>query len=110
MVGRNDATDKEIGARLKEARKAAGLSQAQAAKLLQFTPEQLSNIEAGKRSVKAYELVSFSDVYEVGTEWIIGEWTEADVPQVYIDLMKKLPPPEARKLLRTIAMMGDRYQ
>jgi len=107
---KNDSTDKDIGARLKEARESAGLSQAQAAKLVQLNQETISQIERGVRSLKATELVKFSDIYDAGTEWILGEWTEADVPQEYIDLMERLPPPDARKLLRTIAMMGDRYQ
>lgn len=108
--GRNDATDADIGARLKEAREAAGLTQKQAARLIEMDQEKISLIERGQRSVKATELIRFSDIYSASVDWILGEWGDTDVPQEYIDLMEKLPPPDARKLIRTIAMMGDRYQ
>lgn len=106
----NDSTDADIGARLREAREAAGLSQGQAGRLLELTQEILSKIEKGERSVKATELIKFSDVYEASVDWILGSWSECDVPQEYIDMFEKLPPPDARKLIRAVAMMGDRYQ
>ena len=103
------ATDKEIGKRLREARKMAGLSQGQAAKLLGFDRPTISTIEAGDRSVKAKELQMFSELYEVGYDWILGQWHECDLPQEMVLLVEKLPPVDRRKLLRVMASYGQMF-
>jgi transcriptional regulator with XRE-family HTH domain len=54
-----------IGARLRAAREEAGLSQGQAAKLLE--------IEAGRRRVQADELSQFAKMYHVSVSWLLGE-------------------------------------
>lgn len=101
----NESTDKDIGARLKEAREAAGLSQAQAAKLIGLDQAKISLIERGERSVKATELILFSEYYEAGYEWILGDTADCGVPQEWIDMVEGMPDVDRRKLLRTLAMM-----
>lgn len=105
-VIKNDATDTDIGARLKEGREAAGLTLGQAARILELSVRDLEAIEAGKRSVQATELIKFSDVYAISVDWILGEWGDNDVPQEWVDMMEKLPVGDRRKLLRAIAMIG----
>ena len=58
--------------RLSLARQQAGLSQAQAAKLLDFSRPTITEIEAGRRKVSMEELVSFSDIYDVSIDWLLG--------------------------------------
>ncbi len=67
-----------LAERLRQAREAAGLSQAQAAKLLDMHRPSLSNIEADQRKVSAGELIQFADLYKVSTEWILGEMPETE--------------------------------
>ena len=60
-----------IAERLKLARERAGLSQGQAAKLLNFHRPTISNIESGERSVKASEIGQFAELYRVDSEWLL---------------------------------------
>lgn len=72
---------KIIASRLAIARKQAGLSQSQVAKLLELPRPSISEIEAARRRVVADELVRFADLYQVEVNWLIGQDTE-DVDQV----------------------------
>lgn len=62
-----------IADRMRMAREAAGLSQGQAAKLMEMHRPTVSEIEAGRRRVSADELPKFAEVYGVSTAWILGE-------------------------------------
>jgi transcriptional regulator with XRE-family HTH domain len=64
---------KAIAARLSLARKQAGLSQAQVAKILKLHRPSISEIEAGRRSVSAEELIAFAKIYGVGLNWLACE-------------------------------------
>lgn len=69
---------KQIGARLRAARDAAGLTQGQVARLLQLHRPAISEIERGGRRVAADELAKLADTYGVSTDWITRE-VAADV-------------------------------
>ncbi|MBS1492228.1 MAG: helix-turn-helix transcriptional regulator [Bacteroidetes bacterium] len=60
----------EIASRLSLARKQIGLSQSQVAKMLNMSRPTISEIEAGRRSVTAEELVEFSNIYKVEIKWL----------------------------------------
>ena len=62
-----------ISDRLRTAREAAGLSQAQVGKLMGLHRPTITEIEAGRRRVSADELTQFADIYGVGTDWILAE-------------------------------------
>lgn len=69
----NDDTKKSlIASRLAIAREQAGLTQAQVARLLGMHRPTVSEIEAGRRSVAAQELVQFADAYHVDLDWLAG--------------------------------------
>jgi transcriptional regulator with XRE-family HTH domain len=59
----------QIASRLRTARKAAGLSQAQVAKRLGVHRPTISEIEAGRRRVSADELTQLSEIYGISVEW-----------------------------------------
>lgn len=68
----------ELANRIRRARERAGLSQGQAAKKLDWHRPTISEIEAGRRSVKASELQVFSKLYGVDSNWLIsGESSES---------------------------------
>src|SRR6266487_1109678 len=67
-----------LGQRLRHAREDAGLSQAQAAKLLGLHRPAITEIEAESRKVSAGELRNFASLYHVSTSWLLGEPTQVN--------------------------------
>ena len=59
----------QIASRLRSAREAVGLSQAQVAKRLGIHRPTMSEIEAGRRRVSADELAQFSEIYGIAVQW-----------------------------------------
>lgn len=99
-----------ISERLREARKAAGLSQGQVAKLLQMHRPTVSEIEAGNRRVSAEELVKFAETYDVTVSWLLGETAEQlelNDPRLQLAAreLSKLKPDDLDRLLRLLASM-----
>ena len=90
----------DIANRLKEARKRAGLSQGQVARLLNMHRPTITEIEAGNRRVLAEELPRFADLYDVGVNWILGRPQEYDwVTRLAARGLDKLKPKDQQKLL-----------
>lgn len=105
-----DAQRSAIAERLREARKAAGLSQGQVAKLLQMHRPTISEIEAGNRRVSAEELVKFAETYDVTVSWLLGETAEQlemNDPRLQLAAreLSKLKPDDLDRLLRLLASM-----
>jgi transcriptional regulator with XRE-family HTH domain len=64
-----------IGARLRQAREAAGLTQEQIAKLLGLPRPAISEMEGETRRVSVGELKQLAYRYKVSMEWLTGEPT-----------------------------------
>jgi transcriptional regulator with XRE-family HTH domain len=114
MTDIQDSMRTAIAIRLREARKVAGLSQGQVAKLLVMHRPTISEIEAGNRRVSAEELTKFADTYDVTTSWLLGdsaEQLETDDPRLQLAARElgKLKPDDLDRLLRLLASMrsGD---
>jgi transcriptional regulator with XRE-family HTH domain len=97
-----------IASRIREARKLAGLSQGQVAKILNLHRPSISEIEAGNRRASADELVRLAEAFDVSVSWLIGEG--ADEVNVYDDKLQlaarelqKLKPNDLDRLLRLLA-------
>ncbi len=73
MANEDKTTRTAIAARLRMAREAAGLSQGQAAKLMEMHRPTVSEIEAGRRRLAAEELARFAKTYGIGVAWLVGE-------------------------------------
>ncbi len=73
-----ESTREQIANRLRTARDAAGLSQGQVAKLLNFHRPTISEIEAGRRKVSGEELAQFASLYGVSVEWLTSASGESD--------------------------------
>lgn len=72
-------TDREkIAERLKQARTMAGLSQDNAAKMLELPRPAISEIESGRRKVSAEEIIQFAKLYKVSTSWLLLKEEESD--------------------------------
>ena len=102
-------TDKEIGARLKEARERAGLSIGQAARLRGSASHIIEQLESGIRSLLPQDIIAFCELYAVGYDWLLGQWHECDLPDHLVAMCEKLPPIDRRKLLATLASFGEMF-
>ncbi|MXW20561.1 MAG: helix-turn-helix transcriptional regulator [Gammaproteobacteria bacterium] len=110
MTDQATATRARIAQRLREARKLAGLSQGQVAKLLDLHRPSISEIEAGNRRVSADELARFAEIYDVNAEWLLGkapEILETDDPRLELAArqLSKLKASDLDRLLRLLAAM-----
>jgi len=102
-----------IAARLRFAREVAGLSQAQAAKLMGLHRPSVSEIEAGRRRVTAEELANFARHYRTSVGWLSGEGREtADPADERIQLaareLSKLTEEDLERVLRVLAAIRAR--
>jgi transcriptional regulator with XRE-family HTH domain len=109
-------TDEEkralVAARIREARKMAGLSQGQVAKIMGLHRPSVSQIEAGERRVSAEELGKLSEIFEVSVSWLVGDAPDkvaSDDPRVQLAAreLSKLKPQDLDRLLKLIATMRD---
>lgn len=101
-----------VASRLREARKMAGLSQGQVAKMLELHRPAISEIEAGNRRVSADELSRFAEIYDVTVPWLLAETAEqltTDDPRLQLAAreLSKLKPDDLDRLLRLLASMRD---
>jgi transcriptional regulator with XRE-family HTH domain len=110
MTDKQDSKRTVIASRLREARKMAGLSQGQVAKLLELHRPTISEIEAGNRRVTAEELSQFAEMYDVTVSWLLAETVEQlemDDPRLQLAAreLSKLKPDDLDRLLRLLASM-----
>jgi transcriptional regulator with XRE-family HTH domain len=96
--------------RIKEARKLAGLSQGQVAKMLGLHRPSVSEIEAGNRRVSADELTRMAGIFDVSVSWLLGEAPETlqpDDPRLELAARElgKLKPDDLDRLLKLLAAM-----
>lgn len=104
-----------IATRLRAAREQAGLSQGQAAKLLEMQRPTVSEIEAGRRRVAADELSGFARIYGVSISWLAEEKAEVLDPAAELAAreLSKLKPQDfdnVMKLLRTLRKSGGEHK
>lgn len=92
-----------IHERLRIAREQAGLSQGQAAKLLQWHRPTISEIEAGRRKVSTTELTRFAELYDVSIPWLMDDSPEKD-PMVELAAreLSSLKPEDLNKIMRLL--------
>lgn len=110
MTDSQDSKRAVIATRLREARKMAGLSQGQVARLLGMHRPTISEIEAGNRRVSAEELSKFAEMYDVTVSWLLAETAdqlEVDDPRLQLAAreLSKLKPDDLDRLLRLLASM-----
>jgi transcriptional regulator with XRE-family HTH domain len=113
----SDSTDlrQAIAARLRAAREQSGLSQGQAAKLLDMQRPTISEIEAGRRRVAADELAKLARVYGVSVSWLAREAPEVPDPAAELAAreLAKLKPEDfdnVMRLLRTLRKTGGEHK
>jgi len=105
----------EIAKRLRSAREMAGLSQGQAAKRLGLHRPTISEIEAGRRNIKADELAEFANLYGIEISWLTdGTVNETNIDRTILAAARELSAmkdEDIETLINTIKMIkfsGDR--
>ncbi|MBB4124468.1 helix-turn-helix domain-containing protein [Martelella radicis] len=103
---------KRIADRIKEARQLSGLSQAQAAKMLEKHRPTISEIENGNRKVSATELAQFAEIYEVSINYLMGAGPDQMNPsdpklQLAARELSKLSPDALNSLMRALAVIQE---
>src|ERR1051326_1069575 len=93
-----------IATRIREARRMAGLSQAQVAKILELPRPSITDMESGNRKVSAEEISVLAELYEVSASWLLGEGaTKVDAHDDKLQLaareLQKLKPDDLDRLL-----------
>lgn len=107
-----DSKRQVIAARIREARRMAGLSQGQVAKMLGLQRPSVTEIESGNRAVSAEELAKIAEIFEVSTSWLLGEGAERVDPQddklqLAARELKKLKPKDLERLMTILASLRD---
>lgn len=102
-----------IASRIRDARRLAGLSQGQVAKMLGLQRPSVTEIEAGNRAVAAEELAKLAEIFEVSVAWLLGEGTSRldahdDRLQLAARELQKLKPKDLDRLLSILASMRGR--
>jgi len=108
----NHTTEKKqiIANRLAEARKMAGLSQGQVARMMGLHRPTISEIEAGNRNVTTTEISRFAEIYDVSVTWLLGEGAEkldpqSDRLQLAFHELQKLKAEDLDKLMKVLAAL-----
>lgn len=73
MVSPYDARYRQLVQRLREARKEAGLSQAEVARELRLTQPLVSRIEAGQRKIDPIEFVQLCRLFQKPARYFIHD-------------------------------------
>lgn len=99
-----------VAERLKEARRLAGISQGQVAKMLGLHRPSISEIEAGNRKVSADEVARLSEIYDVSVAWLLGDAPDMmDAADPRLELaareLAKLKPDDLERLLKLLSVM-----
>lgn len=101
-----------VATRIREARKAAGLSQGQVARMLGLQRPSVSEIEAGRRRVTADEITRLAELFDVDAYWLLGAGVDKVDPhdtklQLAARELRKLKPEDLDRLLAVLASMRE---
>ena len=110
----NHITEKKqiIANRLAEARKMAGLSQEQVARIMNLHRPTISEIEAGNRHVTTTEITRFAEIYDVSVNLLMCEGAEKLYPQsdrlqLAFHELQKLKAEDLDKLMKVLAALRE---
>lgn len=102
---------KAIAQRLRFAREQAGLTQGQAAKLLNLHRPSISEAEAGRRNISAPELAQLARLYDVSASWLScaedTDWHDARLQYAAREL-QRFDSEDVDKLLEILAALRAR--
>lgn len=77
--------------RLKEARRAKGMTQAEVAAIIGVTQNGLSNWETGRNRVDLVTLQRLADIYNVTTDYLLGKDDQPSATVLRVPVYRKVP-------------------
>lgn len=69
---------KDLGTRIRQARKQKKLSQAELADIIQISPSHMSDIENGKKTLKIDLFMKITEALQVSADWLL----RTNIPEV----------------------------
>lgn len=104
-----DIMAEDVGERLKQARKARGLSRKTVAERLHVTEAAIQHHESGKNDPSLPLLARYARLYKISTDWIIlgkgkGPLDARDQREAVLEIFDDIPPtrqPHALTVLQT---------
>ena len=104
-----------VAERLRQARKLAGISQGQVAKMLGLHRPSISEMEAGNRKVSADEVARLGEIYDVSVAWLLGDAPDTlDSTDPRLELaareLNKLKGDDLDRLLKLLAAIRSDTQ
>jgi transcriptional regulator with XRE-family HTH domain len=94
--------DRKLGARIRIARTAAGLSPDAAGRLLDICGAQLAQIERGHVQLSAYRLLVLANAFRVSPAWLLTGNEEARTAHELLSALRDLPAPVRRHLVSAL--------
>lgn len=99
----NNTDLKEIGKRIQQKRKQAGLTQEQLAEMMNVSIQMVSNIERGNKAIRIENLINLCRILSVSTDYIlIGKENVSDISELTSRISKL-----ENKDVRLIDMITD---
>ena len=99
---------KDVGARIREARKSKRLSQNELAEMINISPSHMSDIENGKKTIKLDILMRLTEALQVSADWLL----RTDIPSVtsihaqeLAALLSDCSPSESQSLIKMLKEM-----
>lgn len=102
---------KEIGSRIKDCRKKAGLTQEQLAELMDVTPQMISNAENGMKGIRPENIIKFSSALGISCDYILtgkGGVTDLNAIAEYSHMLEYDKIDTMIKLLKTLQKFSDK--
>lgn len=104
---------KAIGERVRRARIAKHMSQAQLAEALNISPSHMSNIEMGKHAMNVATLYQLCDLLDVSADWIVRSGTSKGLEYTADELrqiIEDCSPAEAEALLSVFQYAKEKFR
>ena len=99
---------KDVGARIREARKSKRLSQNELAEMINISPSHMSDIENDKKTIKLDILMRLTEALQVSADWLL----RTDIPSVtsihaqeLATLLSDCTPSESQSLIKMLKEM-----
>lgn len=104
---------KDIGLRIRQARKDKKLSQAELADLMDVSTPYISDLETGKVNFSVEALIKISEALQISTDWLLQPETPA-VHAIYDkeinELLSDCTTAQKQAIIKLIAEMKNTFQ